>query len=244
MSAVVALPAMSQGQRDGWHALLDLHDVMSTGWTLVGGQMVHLWCAERGVAPARPTDDLDAVLDVRANPAALMEFTTALADMGFAPDGETWNGHQHRWVRDEAQIDVLIPRWLGERAAKGKGAGGGTTLETPGAQQALDRTEEITVDAGGRLGIVRRPNLLGALVAKAAAHKVVLDKARRRHLTDFLVLTTMIEPQDRVEEATARDRTYLESTLGALVVDGRAVASVEGAATGVYTLRLALGLED
>jgi hypothetical protein len=46
MSAVVVLPAMSEGQREGWHALLDLHDVMPVGWTLVGGQMVHLWCAE------------------------------------------------------------------------------------------------------------------------------------------------------------------------------------------------------
>lgn len=244
MSAVVVLPSMSEGQREGWHALLDLRDVMPTGWTLVGGQMVHLWCAERGVAPARPTDDLDAVLDVRARPAALMEFTRALADMGFAPEGETWNGHQHRWVRDGAQIDVLIPRWLGERAANSRGAGGGTTLETPGAQQALDRTEEITVEIEGRLGIVRRPNLLGALVAKGAAHTVVLDKARRRHLTDFLVLTTMIEPGDGLERATGRDRSYLESMLGALLVDGRAMASVEGAPVGVATLRLALGLED
>ena len=240
----VVLPAMREGQREGWHALLDLYDVMPTGWTLVGGQMVHLWCAERGVSPARPTDDLDAVLDVRANPLALMDFTTALSTMGFVPEGETWNGHQHRWTRGEAQIDVLIPRGLGERAAKSKGAGGGTTLETPGAQQALNRTEEIEVDAAGRVGTVRRPNLLGALVAKAAAHTIVLDNARKRHMTDFLVLATMIEPDDGVDAATARDRTYLEPMLGALVHDTRTVASVEGAETGIYALRLALGLED
>lgn len=132
----VTMPPTSEGQRQGWLALLDLHDALPTGWVLVGGQMVHLWCAERGVLPARPTDDLDAVLDVRANPRALLDFTTVLKKMGFRSQGETWNGHQHRWTRGEAQIDVLIPRWLGERAASRKGADGGTTLETPGAQQA------------------------------------------------------------------------------------------------------------
>ena len=50
----VVLPPMTDAQTQGWLALLDLHDQMGTGWTLVGGQMVHLHCAERGVAPRRP----------------------------------------------------------------------------------------------------------------------------------------------------------------------------------------------
>ncbi len=74
--------------------------------------MVHLHCIERGVAPTRPTDDVDAVLDVRAEPGALHSFTTALVELGFASTGESWEGHQHRWQRGEAQIDVLIPRHL------------------------------------------------------------------------------------------------------------------------------------
>ncbi|MBO0901843.1 hypothetical protein J1G42_14760 [Cellulomonas sp. zg-ZUI222] len=36
---------------------MDLHSDMPVGWVLVGGQMVHLHCAERGAAPQRPTDD-------------------------------------------------------------------------------------------------------------------------------------------------------------------------------------------
>src|SRR5690625_2167104 len=68
------LPAMAPAQEEGWLALLELHERKPTGWTLVGGQMVHLHCAERGTVPARPTDDADTVLDVRAEPKVLYEF--------------------------------------------------------------------------------------------------------------------------------------------------------------------------
>lgn len=57
----VVLPSMSRAQAEAWSALLDLSERLPTGWTLVGGQMVHLHCSERGVAPTRPTDDVDAV---------------------------------------------------------------------------------------------------------------------------------------------------------------------------------------
>lgn len=243
----VVMPAMREAQRAGWVALLDVHDVHPTGWTLVGGQMVHLWCAERGASPSRPTDDLDAVLDVRGepgNPGVLMTFTTVLTQLGFVPSGTSPQGHQHRWVRDGAQIDVLIPGGVGERAARRTGAAGGTTLQTPAAQQALDRSEDVEVDVSGRVGTVRRPSLLGALVAKAAAHTVALDPARRRHLLDFLVLSTLIEPADHIGAAATRDRRYLTSMLGAISNDRRAVFEVDGGADGLVTLRLALGLDS
>jgi len=76
------LPPMTRGQAEAWSGLLDLSERHPTGWTLVGGQMVHLHCIERSVAPPRPTDDVDAVLDVRAEPDALRSFTTALVELG------------------------------------------------------------------------------------------------------------------------------------------------------------------
>ena len=236
----VVLPPMTPAQAEAWNGLFDVAERHPTGWTLVGGQMVQLHCVERGVAPARPTDDVDAVLDVRAEPDVLNTFTSALADVGFVSAGESWQGHQHRWRRRAGEIDVLIPRHLGERAAGRRGASGGTTIETPGAQQALDRTEVVEVALGGRTGVIRRPNLLGALVAKGAAHSVVLDRARTRHLVDFAVLTTLLRPSDRVDQAGRRDREYLEAALAALAADPRTWAGVDGAAEGVARLRLAL----
>jgi hypothetical protein len=234
---------MTDAQTEGWSALLDLHTMMPTDWTLVGGQMVHLHCAERGVAPQRPTDDLDAVLDVRANPLVLHDFTAALARLGFGPAGTSPTGHQHRWVRGLASIDILIPTGVGERASARRGVSGGTTLQTPAAQQALDRTDDVVVVVAGREGVVRRPNLLGALVAKAAAYHITSDTARSRHLVDFAVLTTLIAPSDRVGAATARDRRRLVSTMGALVAERRTLLAVEGASDGFVVLRLALGID-
>ena len=129
---------------------------------------------------------------------------------------------------------------LGERAAGRRGASGGTTIETPGAQQALDRTQTVEVVLDGRSGFVRRPSLLGALVAKAAVHSVVLDRARSRHLIDFAVLTTLIRPSDAVQEAGRRDREHLGAMLAALAADRRTWAGVEGAYDGIARLRLAL----
>lgn len=157
----VVLPPMTRAQTEAWSALLDLSAHHPTGWTLVGGQMVH-------------------------------------------------------------------------------GVSGGTTIETPGAQQALDRTERVDVILGDRSGSVRRPNLLGALVAKAAAHSVVRDRVRARHLIDFAVLTTLIRPSDAVNEAGRRDRSYLEALIGAMTADRRTWAGVEGADDGLARLRLAL----
>lgn len=236
----VTMPVMTPAQTAGWLALLDLHGRLPEGWTLVGGQMVHLHCAERGAFPTRPTEDADAVLDVRARPDILDAFTTALDELKFHPLGETLEGHQHRWVKDLAQIDVLIPNGIGEKAAKRTGAWGGTTLQTPGVQQALNRSREVEVVVADRTGLVPCPNMLGALVAKAAAGTVSQDSNRTRHLTDFAVLTTLIRPSDGIDTATKRDRHRLTQMIDALVADRRTLLAVEGAQGGLDTLRLAL----
>jgi len=234
------MPAMTVAQETAWQALMELQVIFPTGWTLVGGQMVHLHCAERRAAPSRPTDDVDAVLDVRAEPHVLLGFTTALTELGFEPAGETWTGHQHRWERGDATVDILIPRHLGEVAANRKGAGGGTTLETPGAQQALDRSEDVEVTVAGRTGTVHRPKLLGSLVAKAAAHTVSMDRVRGRHVTDFVVLASLIRRSDAVGTATRRDRQYLTRMLTVVAADSRPWQAIDGALEGLDRLRLAL----
>ncbi|MGA8988138.1 hypothetical protein, partial [Aeromicrobium sp.] len=123
MAETVELPAMSEAQKQSWHALMDLYELVSSDWTLIGGQLVHLHCAERGVLPIRPTNDVDTVVNIRTSPTILVTFTSALKDMGFTPD-MSGDGFQHRWRRDRAQIDVLIPEGVGERAAARSGAGG------------------------------------------------------------------------------------------------------------------------
>ena len=50
------------------------------------------------------------------------------------------DGVQHRWRRDRAQIDVIIPEGVGERAAGLTVGGGASTVAAPGTTQALNRT--------------------------------------------------------------------------------------------------------
>jgi hypothetical protein len=234
---VITAPASSPAQEAGWKALFDVHTRMPTGWCLVGGQMVHLHCWERGSTPQRPTDDADAVLDVRARPRILHDFTALLKTLDFTSAGTSPSGHQHRWVRDNATIDVLIPRNVGIRASQRTGVSGGTTLETPGAQQALDRAQRIEVTVGDAEGSVLRPDMLGALVAKSAAYSVTVDPSRRRHLIDLAVLTTLLRAEDRIgSRITPRDRYHLINAVGALRSQREIWIGIEGAERGVDRL--------
>lgn len=240
----VILPAMTQAQTQSWHALMDLHERVSSDWALIGGQLVHLHCAERGVSPARPTNDVDAVVNIRASQTVLADFTGALRDLGFAPD-TSGDGIQHRWRRDFAQIDVLIPEGVGQRAAARPGAGGAPTIPSPGTTQALNRSEPVMVLASGKTGTVLRPNLVGALVGKAAARtEIPSDRASTRHCVDFVVLADLVSARDfRDAKLVSKDRTRLRRMLTYCRRDDSAM-SVENAAEALNRLERAARLSN
>jgi len=230
MADPVSMPAMGEAQKQSWHALMDLYERVNAGWTLIGGQLVHLHCAERGASPTRPTNDIDTVVDIRASQMILATFTGVLKDMGFTPETSA-EGIQHRWRRDKAQIDVLIPEGVGERAAARAGAGGARTIRAPGTTQALKRSEPVTVLVDGRVGTVLRPNLVGALVGKAAARtEIASDPASSRHCTDFVVLASLVSARDFRETALdKKDRVRLRKMLAYCRRDASAM-SLENAA--------------
>jgi len=236
---LIVLPAMPQEQTASWLGVLDLYDKLPTGWTLIGGQLVHLYCAERGQFPVRPTNDADTVIDVRADPAILHTFTRVLSDLGFKSAGISAEGRQHRWVRGDASIDVLLPEGIGERAQEREGVTGSPTLPTQGGTQALRRSEVIPVAVDGREGFVRRPNLVGALVVKAAAHTNVGDQDPRRHRRDSLVLAGLITAADFANEAlSSKDRHRLRRILDAVETDRELLLATSGAGDIVARLRL------
>lgn len=136
---MIVLPAMPPEQTASWLGLLDLHERLPDGWTLIGGQLVHLHCAERGQFPVRPTNDADTVIDVRADSTMLATFTRALTDLGFTSAGISAEGLQHRWARDDASTDVLLPDGIGERASLRQGVTGSPTVPAAGGTQARAR---------------------------------------------------------------------------------------------------------
>ncbi|PJJ57478.1 hypothetical protein CLV56_1710 [Mumia flava] len=231
----VTLPVMSAEQEASWIGLFHLAKNVPDAWTLVGGQMVHLHCAERGVDPYRSTPDVDTVLDVRAYPQILMTVTSALTDAAFEPRGLTASGKQHRWVRGEAIIDVLIPAFTG-RAGREAGADGNPGLATPGAIYALRRTETVEVTVGETTGTVRRPSLIGALVIKSAAYSLPLDTAPGRHLDDIALLASMLTARDlRGADLAAGEIRYLRDAVPAAQAH-LAASMIDGAADGLARL--------
>jgi hypothetical protein len=240
---MIVLPAMSHAQAASWHGVMDLFERLDHGWTLVGGQLVHLHCAERGYAPPRPTDDIDTVIDVRADNQMLRRFTATLVDLGFAAGGTSPEGVQHRWVRDAAVIDVLLPDGVGERAASRTGVTGGLTIPTPGGTQALRRSETVAITVDGRTGSVRRPDIVGALVMKAAAHTAPGDPTKGRHRRDFATLAALVAARDFRDVALNRtDRKLLRDMLAAVRADRQTMLVLGNAAQSLDRLERAAGL--
>lgn len=237
---LVELPVMGGAAGDSWLGLLDLAEQVPEGWCLIGGFMVMVHCLERGAVPTRPTDDGDAVVDLRARPSALREVTAGLVEVGFLADGITADGHQHRWRRGDAVIDVLTPDGIGERAGQATGVGGATTLQAPGSTQALLRAERVQVQHGDRVGTIRRPSLLGALVAKAAALSIPDGVRGERHIVDFCNLAPLAARRD-LTELTAKDRQRLRLMLTRAEAHPEIVASIDGAADGLKRIALAIG---
>jgi hypothetical protein len=90
---------------------------------------------------------------------------------------------------------------------------------------------------GENEGTVRRPNLLGALVVKAAAFSVPGDPGKERHIIDFALLAAMAGRSDRIaQQLTARDRKYMAAMVAALAGSRRLWSSIDGAERGVQAL--------
>ena len=198
---MIELPAMPHVQQQAWHVLLDLAEEDVAHWCLVGGQMVYVHAAEAGVKPPRPTVDVDVVVDVQAKPDATTWLSTWLINNGFVPDGMSPDGIGHRFIKDaepgpgKVRVDVLAPDHSGPRARLTTSPPA-RTVEAPGTRQALMRAEVVDVAVVGatgvdrmqRFGRVRRPNLLGAILAKAAALTIPVRPERERDLEDAGVL--------------------------------------------------------
>lgn len=241
---MIVMPPMPPEQTASWLGVLDLYDHLGEGWTLIGGQLVHLYCAERGQFPVRPTNDVDAVIDVRADPNMLRTFTSALTGIGFTSAGISAEGRQHRWVRGQASIDVLLPDGVGQRASERQGVTGSPTLPTAGGTQALQRSEVVAVTVGAREGSVWRPNLVGALVVKAAAHGNAGDPGVARHRRDFVVLAGLVTTADFAnEQLTRKDRQRLRLIVTAIKNDRELLLEIPGATAVIERLKVAAKLD-
>lgn len=196
-------------ERALWDAALDLAELLDgLPWTLVGAQMVMLHAFEAGVVPARTSGDLDLLFDVRALTGATEEAAARLTGAGFTEANPSIDGITHRFTKDKIVVDVLAPEGLGARASRTTVVGA-RTVSVPGGTQALARTVEVNVRLGGRIGGLRRPSLLGAILIKARAVDVAPGEAAK-HRGDLAFLCGLVaDPRALAADLSRSERGWL-----------------------------------
>jgi hypothetical protein len=95
----------------------------------------------------------------------------------------------------------------------------GRTIAAPGATQAVARAEVVAVELDGHRGVIRRPNLVGALLGKAAAVTKITSLTadeRAKHMSDFDSLARLLGPTDRAEaQLTKAERRRIQGLVDA-----------------------------
>lgn len=170
----VVLPALDTALAETFVALGDLDNQVPQPWTLIGGLMVLVHCAEHDVSFTRPTVDADVAAGVFTHRQTLARLTAQLAAAGFSdvtPAPLTGGpALSYRWSRGRLRIDVVVPPHVNEEHDPPRSATARASVEMPAVQQAIARSERVQlVLASGQRRWVRRPDLLGALVIKAQA---------------------------------------------------------------------------
>jgi hypothetical protein len=200
----VLLPTLQGHDDELWNVLIELASLRPNEWTLIGGQMVYLHALEQGETPPRVSTDLDVLVNARIVTGGMRAFVADLVSRGFGMDGSSPDRVAHRYRREGVSIDVLAPEGLGARVDLTT-TPPNYTVRVPGGTQALARTQLLPVRTNSRQGMVPRPSLLGAVIAKAEA--VEVDDAPETQRMDLVFLLALVEdPFEIAETLTPKDK--------------------------------------
>ncbi len=168
----IELPPLAGPLDTLWELIVDLAEQLpADSWVLVGGQMVLLHGQLAGRAVTRASQDVDVLADLLTDDAGLARCVRVARQLDLEPQPDT-TGRVYRFVRasDDARIDLLAPDHTPPR--RRLRTVGGDTIRIEGGTQALQRAMSVRVVKGARNALVPVPDLLGALVLKAAAWTV------------------------------------------------------------------------
>lgn len=215
---MIELRALLPAAEQGWLLLLELDTANRDAWVLIGGQMVFVLAIENGTQLPRATADMDVVVDVRLFQGGTEWLAYWLVDHGFTQDKPSTDGISHRFSRQvipEAGtviFDILAPDGLSE-ATDVTTVPPGRTVQTPGGTQGLNRARRVelavnTADGRRVTGNVSVPDLLGALVLKAAAtaELTVRENPIRDWADCALLLAMLPDPFATAAALTRGDR--------------------------------------
>jgi predicted nucleotidyltransferase len=191
----VAIQPASDAEARVWATALKLTGLFAdVPWVLIGAQMVMLLEGEAGRPSGRTTGDVDVVVDVRAVAGATRAAAQRLVAAGFEP---TSAQHPYRFVRMDAQVDLLAPDHLGPRTDLTT-IPPATTVEIPGGTRALATARRLEVDVVGvGSGALPVPSLAGAIVLKVLAWHARQAARDVEDLVRLLAVVIDVEPLSR-----------------------------------------------
>lgn len=242
-------PAIDRPPVDGeqanvhlWPFLGLLAERFPGGWVLIGGQMVLLHGMEHGQLPLRETNDADALVDVRVAPRGTVELAAALTDMGLELEGINTDGVGHRFVGHGLAVDLLAPDHLGERATLTT-IPPARTVQVPAGTRLLYSPRRCPVGVAGQVHWIPRPDLVMAIVGKAAALTLADPQ---RHAEDLAFLCGLVPDPRAMEDALTRSDRKLLMGAQALLDDDRvwAYASDPDRARSTLTYLLSRSIRE
>ena len=227
-----------------WPLVIEIAGVLPAhSWVLVGGLMVQLHARAAGVEEVRPTNDVDALVDVTASGVSLAGIVGALTATGFEVVEPGWpESPIHRLRRDDAVIDILVADHLLKRAQPRLRRR--PVMAVDGGAQALTRTQQVVIEADGGTVELTVPDLLGALVLKAAAH-MADRRDRERHLRDAALLASLITDHrrelGRLQGSDRKRLRHLNDALSDPLDDAWLLLPDDARQAGQDTLRILSG---
>lgn len=213
----ISIEPLSAAETGLWRATLEVSSLFAdVPWVIIGAQMVMLLEREHGVASGRTTQDLDAIVDVRAILGGSRTAAGRLVGAGFEPSPE----HPHRFVRGADQVDLLAPDHLGPRVDLTT-VPPMTTVAIPGGSRALAMRRMLVVDVVG-IGLARLPvpSVAGAIILKVHAWEA------RQAPRDAEDLVRLLDVLPDVQEVRAALKPAERRRLSAVLplADARSVA--------------------
>jgi predicted nucleotidyltransferase len=160
-------------------------------WMLVGGLMTQAHAMIAGYE-FRVTDDIDMLIDVMADTRNISAVVATVEALGFRKREPGFRGSPfHRFIKENLIVDVLVAEHLPSRKREAAKIDRWKVMEIPGGAQAIERRMTLGITDGQENRELRIPDLLGALVLKAAAYAAD-NRDKDRHLEDVALLSSLI----------------------------------------------------
>jgi len=176
-----------------WDTVVKIADcIKPEKWVLVGGLMVqaHAMIAGRYV---RATSDIDMLIDVMADTKNIHTVIYGLESLGFELKEPGLRGTAfHRMMKEELIVDLLIADHLPSNKRRLSVVNRWPMLEVSGGAQAVERKSRLNIFSDGSSVSIITPDLLGALIMKAAAY-ISDTRDAERHLQDVALLSSLVK---------------------------------------------------